>query len=305
MRGRSTWLLLAALIGLGVVAALDALRGGDGEPERVGGVATTSPAADLRRADVRGVLYFTIRSENGCRLRALALPSLQDAASFELEWCGFDVSPEGTVASGPPCGGRGGHVDVFGTPEDPPATFAGCAPAWKPNGDLTFIRHGDVVTPTDVLVRDAARVARFALGEGSRLAVQQLAWLSDVRLAAVVSTRAVVSHVVVMVEDGRPVSEPIFTAAGATIHVSQNGREIFVGGGRDFGFQVFDRRGAFVSGSRFSFPDVAAVADSPDGRWIALARPNNVCIYPVIEPPAREQFPVTCLPFDAVDLAWL
>lgn len=301
MRGRSTWLLLAALIGLGVVAAVDALRGDDREPERVGAVATTSPAADLRRAGVTGLLYFSVRSEGGCRLRALALPGLQDAASFDLEWCRFDISPEGTVASGPPCGGRGGDVDVFGTPEEPPATFAGCAPAWKLNGDLTFIRHGDVVTPTDVLVRDVARFARHALSAG-RLFVAQLAWLTDTRLAVAVSTQ-LRPIVVVVVEEGRAVSEPFLVNALARLQVRRSTQEILVGGG-GAGIEVFDRRGNFLSATRFPFGSIAAVAFSPDERWFALARPGNVCIYPEIEPPPRERFPVACLPFDAVDLAW-
>jgi hypothetical protein len=301
MRGRSTWLLLAALIGLGLVAAVDALRGGDSEPECGRGVATTSPAADLRRADVAGVLYFTVRSGGGCRLRALALPSLQDAASFELEWCRFDVSPEGTVASGPPCGGRGGDVDVFGTPEDPPATFAGCAPAWKPNGDLTFVRDGDVMTPDgDVLVDDAARFARHAIGEKR---ISQLAWLTDTRLAIVVSSQ-VGPSVAVLVERRRVVSEPIFIDFGARLEASRGTLELLIGGG-GAGIQVFDYDGNFISATRFPFGSIAAVAYSPGGSWVALARPGNVCIYPEIKPPPRERFPVACLPFDAVDLAWL
>jgi hypothetical protein len=303
MRGRSTWLLLAALIGLAVVAAVDALRGGDREPERVGTVATTSPAADLRRAGVTGVLYFSVTSEGACILHARTLPSLQNAASFGLQSCIFDVSHEGAVVSGPPCGRRRAPVDVFWTAAQPPTPFAGCAPAWKPNGELTFVRDGDVVTPTETLVQDVTRFARPALGAGGRLAVRQLAWLSDTRLAAVVAARAVASNVVVMVENGRPISEPIFTDQEATIQVSADSEEVFVGGS-NFGVQVFNRNGAFVSGNRFPFLDIAAVAESPEGDWVALARPANVCIYPEIEPPPRERFPVACLPFDAVDLAW-
>jgi hypothetical protein len=40
-------------------------------------------------------------------------------------------------------------------------------------------------------------------------------------------------------------------------------------------------------------------------RWYALARPDNICIHERRNPPPREEFPLTCLPFDVVDLAWI
>jgi hypothetical protein len=79
-------------------------------------------------------------------------------------------------------------------------------------------------------------------------------------------------------------------------------RSYSVGG--EFGGQVFDPQGNFVSASRFPFADLAAVAESPGGRWFAVARPGSVCIYEETEPPPREYFPITCLEADAVDLAW-
>jgi hypothetical protein len=303
MRGRSTWLLLAALIGLGLVATVDALRGGDREPERGRGVATTSPAADLRRADVTGVLYFTVRSGGGCRLRALALPSLQDAASFELEWCRFDVSPAGNVVAGPPCPGRTFEIRSV---DELSSGFQGCAPAWKPNGDLTFVRDGDVLTPEgDVLVEDVAVFARLSFPDGSRLYVREMAWLTETRFVLVVRGTGVhpdLRDVVVLVEDGSRLSGGELNAS--RVHVSRRAQQIFVAYPGS-GLVVYDQRGTVRSPeSRFPFGDIAAAADSPDGRWIALARPGNVCIYEPVEPRPREEFPVACLPFDAVDLAW-
>jgi hypothetical protein len=304
MRGRSTWLLVAALIGLGVVAALDALRGGDREPDRPGAVATTSPAADLRRADVTGVLYFSVRSENGCRLRALALPGLQDAASFVLEWCRFDVSPEGNVVAGRPCPGRTFEIR---SGDELSSGFQGCAPAWKPNGDLTFVRDGDVLTPEgDVLVEDVAVFARSSFPDGSRIYVREMAWLTETRLVLVVRGTGVhpdLRDVVVLVENGSRLSGGELNAS--RVHVSRRAQQIFVAYPGS-GLVVYDQRGTVRSPeSRFPFGDIAAAADSPDGRWIALARPGNVCIYEPVEPRPREEFPVACLPFDAVDLAWL
>lgn len=305
MRGRSTWLLLAALIGLGLVAAVDALRGGDREPERGRGVATTSPAADLRRADVTGVLYFSVRSEGGCRLRALALPGLQDAASFDLEWCRFDVSPNGNVVAGPPCPGRTFEIRSV---DELSSGFQGCAPAWKPGGELTFVRDGDVLTPDgEILFDSLARLARNPFpGERPVLLryVREMAWLTDTRLVAVLrNPTGDVADIVMIFESGRAVPGA-FLPAGSGVYVSREAQEILVAY-PTAGVGVYNRRGVIVSQARFTFPDLAAVAESPDGRWIALARPGNVCIYPEIEPPPRERFPVACLPFDAVDLAWL
>jgi hypothetical protein len=297
---RGTALLVAALVALGIAATVDALRGDDGgEPPPGSATSSTSPQAELRRADVTGMLYFAVR--NPCEVRGVRLPDLSNAVSFTSEFCRFDVNSDRAVAEGPPCPGDGVRVQRIG---EMSREFPGCAPAWRPNGDLTFVLGGDVVDDQEkVLIEGVARFAQNALGRGSRLAVQQLAWLTEERVAVVVTTRNVVSAAVVVVEDDRLVSEPIFAASDANVEVSAD-REEFLVEGDGVGVQVFNRRGAFVSGSRFNFVDVAAAAESPDGRFVALARPGNLCIYEEVDPPPRERFPVTCLPFDAVDLAW-
>jgi hypothetical protein len=298
---RGTALLVAALIAVGIAATVDALRSDDDVGrERVRSAVTTSPAAELRRADVTGMLYFAVRSANRCEVRGLRLPDLSDAVAFTSEFCRFDVNSAGAVVGGPSCPGGGVVVQEI---DESPRGYPGCAPAWRPNGDLTFVLDGDVVNEEKVLIEDVARFAQDALGSGSRLAVQQVAWLTEERVAVVVTRRAVVPAVLVVVEDGKAVSEPIFAESDANIEVSADREEFFVGGD-GFGVQVFNRRGAFVSGSRFNFVDVAAVAESRDGRFVALARPGNLCIYEQTDPPPRERFPVSCLPFDAVDLAW-
>lgn len=264
---------------------------------------TRSSAADLRRADVSGVLYLSVRRERGCRLRALRLPGLQDFASFEFEWCRFDVSSRGHVAAGPPCPRN--RVDV--RPVDALASsWSGCAPAWKPQGELTVVRDGDVRTPEgDVLVKDVALFARSSFPEGSRIYVRELAWLTDTRLALVVrGTRvhADLRDLVMLIEDTRRISSGAINAS--RIHVSRRAQQIFVAHPGS-GLVAYDRRGvALPPESRYPFADIAAAADSPDGRWLALARSGNVCIYEQTETPPRERLPVTCLPFDAVDLAW-
>jgi hypothetical protein len=299
---RGTALLIAAVVALGIAATVDALRSDEGKKPPAPATSSTSPAADLRRADASGVLYAAVRMGNRCRLRALRLPDLSTAASFTSEFCEFDVNAAGEVVVGPPCPGDGVRVQVIAGSS---RAFPGCAPAWTPHGRLTFVLDGDVVSGDELVIRDATRFARKALGDESRLAVRQLAWLTEERVAVVVATRNLARAVIVVVEGDRAVSEPIRMEAEANVGVSNDSQEIFVGGGEGgFGVQVFNRHGAFVSASRFDFADVAAVAESPDGRFFAVARPDNVCIYEEADPPPRERFPVTCLPSDAVDLAW-
>jgi hypothetical protein len=302
--------LLAVVIAIGIAATVDALRSGGEKaaPEQVAPEPTTtrpvqsapSPADEFREAGVSGTVFFTVRSDEGCELHALMLPDLA-GGSFLFDWCRFDVSSEGTIVAGPRCPGRAIEVREVGAVGGSSERFRGCAPAWKPNGQLTFVRDGDVVTPTKTLVRDAARFARQALG--GRLSVREFAWLSNTKMAVLVASSVGFADVIVIIEGGRQVSEPIYVDAGSTFDVSQGSQEI-LSVGRDFGVQVYDWRGAFVAANRFTFSDVGAVAHSPEGRWVALARPGNICIYEDTEPPPRIRTPIDCLPFEAIDLAW-
>lgn len=295
--------IVAVIVAIAVVATVDALRdGGDGQDAPRNATPGAGPppprAAKLRAAGVTGELYFTVETETGCRLRALTLPDLDDAASIELSWCQFDLSREGNVVAGPPCPGR--RFEIWSVTELS-GGFQGCAPAWKPSGELTFVRDGDVLTlEGDVLLEDVARFARNALERGP-LVVRQMTWLSDAALVVLISTRLLDASYVIVIEGNRAVSEPIFADARSTIEVLRP-EEIFVGG--PFGGQVFDREGNFVSTTGIPFSDVAAVAYSPGGSWFAVARPGSVCIYEEKDPPPREYFPITCLQADAVDLAW-
>jgi hypothetical protein len=226
---RASAAIVALVVAIGVAATIDALRdsGDDADSRRPAAPETDAPpprVAKLRGAGVIGELYFTVKTEAGCRLRALSLPSLQDAASFELSWCRFDLSTEGNVVAGPPCPGR--TFEILSV-DELSGGFQGCAPAWRPNGGLTFVRDGDVLTPTgDILVRNVARFARNAVGRG-RLEVRQLAWLSNTRLAVLIGTLAVDHAVVIVIEDDRAVSEPIFADRQDTLDVLRHSQELF------------------------------------------------------------------------------
>lgn len=303
-------LLLVALVAIGIAATVDALRGSEtvrmepGAEETSAEPATTartpSPAEVLSEAEVTGTLYFTLPAEEGCVLHTLALPGLEGANAFPLDHCEFDVSPRGDVVSGGPCPGTDIELRPLG---GPPRHLRGCAPAWTPDGELTYVRDGDVLTlGGGAFVHDVARFARNALGSDN-LAVQQVAWLTETRLAARVTARGVQPSAVVVIEEGKAVSEPLFADRDAQIEISHATEEILVtfSGG---GVEVFGPSGEFVSANRFPFGGISAVSYSPSGRFVTLGRQGNLCIYEETDPPPRERFPLACLPFDVVDLAW-
>ena len=303
-------LIVAILVAIAVAAAVDALRG-DGKavtegraPQQTNTRETRTersetPAEVLSAAGVTGTLYFTLQVEEGCVLHTLALPGLEGANAFLLDRCEFDVSPRGDVVSGGPCPATDIELRPVG---GPPRHIRGCAPAWTPDGELTYVRDGDVLTlGGGTFVHDLGRVARNALGSDSRLDVQQIAWLTDRRLAVRVTTRRV--SVVVVIEGDRAVAEPLFADRAAQLGISHATEEILVtfpGGG----VVVYGPSGEFVSGNRFQLGGITAVSYSPSGRFVALGRQGNLCIYEETDPPPRERFPLACLPFDVVDLSW-
>jgi len=60
-------------------------------------------------------------------------------------------------------------------------------------------------------------------------------------------------------------------------------------------------RGRLGSPEAIQFASNArAIARSPTGDWIAVARPGQVCVFPVL----GQGFPIHCLRGDAVDVAW-
>jgi hypothetical protein len=87
---RGTALLVAAIVGLGVAAGVDALRG-DGNPasgradSTSDHTSTGSVAQKLASRQITGVLHFTVRVRPGqCALRSLALPGLEATSAVDV-----------------------------------------------------------------------------------------------------------------------------------------------------------------------------------------------------------------------------
>jgi hypothetical protein len=98
----------------------------------------------------------------------------------------------------------------------------------QPDGELAFVRDGDVVTPDgEIILDDLALIARRAFPRERPvfvLHVRQTAWLTDTRLVAVLrNPRGEVADIVMIFDDGSVVPGDYFPAGGS-LYVSRRRR---------------------------------------------------------------------------------
>lgn len=235
MGRRVTWIVVGAVAAVALAAAVDAL---DDDPEArltpastrerpaaastSGGVPIAGQEAVrdlLETARASGVLYF---GDRGCRLRTLLLPA--------VEWrpgpnrpvpCRFTVDAEGAVhpdgvridaQSGLRAVCRGSRVTVFDRGRFALASFRdACAPAWRPDASLTFVRDGELVLALErreerVLLSQADLTR--TLGPGSRLL--EVAWFENDTYAAAVRRRR--ETMLAVFRDDELVAPPFFSS---------------------------------------------------------------------------------------------
>lgn len=323
MRGFATWLLVAAVAAIGVVAGVDALRGGErtrAEPRPAApsrGESTTAPAsaeaavsAALREAGIGGVLEFI---DEDCAAYAVSLPDLAARPSRALGDCTFDTT-NATAGYAVDC--SGGQVSIDDPQQAPYAQVrADCPPAWKLDGTPTLLRDGSVVEPhpcpdrgivpmrcTRALLSgdDLVRELRGAGWAGFRFAVEELLWLSDSRAAAIVTARSRDDRgdLLVVFDSRRLVTAPTAAYEDLTaLRLSPSGGFVVAQIADPGGVVVVDRDGAPV---RPLVRHGSALAWSPDEHWIAEATEDGVYIFP-----ADDRTPeVYVLPIVARDLVW-
>jgi hypothetical protein len=323
-----TLLVVAAVVGLAAAAGVDALRGASGqagpraataesgsrttvarpvETEAAAEEPLRDAARELRAGGARGVLTYT---GEDCRLRGLSLPELQP---HPTEGHSCEIAKAAMLRLGPPVGDpqrvlvarcRTGWIELgeLGGP-----TFArgrGCGPAWRPDGVLTAVRKGEVVSlfPPDVLLSsgDLTRALRRAGWPGQRFSVREIAWLRGSRLAAIVRAEdPEVGDLLVVFEGRRLVREPAFAYDGLhDLQASPRGRfasaEIETGG-----LAVVNRLGRPVLAG-FLLGVGHAITWSPDERWAAVAAEDGIDFY---RPGQPSRWPVV-LPVVARDLVW-
>jgi hypothetical protein len=316
------------------VAAIDAFRGGSAAPEGAGtvpppratGVESSQAIANrLRHEGISGLLLYT---NELCTLRAVSLPGLEPAATPGNRGlnCAFSASPDGERAA--TSGGawspdsrrlaicRGATVVVSVASERAPAVdrHRGCVPAWRPDGELTFVRRGELVEASGRAIVPASAIEAAALAhplapELPRRRVEyeivDVAWLEATRVAMLLR--------VGFVAEGRRL-EP-----QSQVIVFEGSRVVGSGDGVGERWVRLDARNGLLAvrpgllldfRGRRVYPllgvgrnGAGAVAVSPDGRWLAVGLPGRVTLLSI--PALRAgRFRSVSLPFAVRDLAW-
>jgi hypothetical protein len=264
-------------------------------------------ARRLQAGGVNGVLYFVDR---GCRLHALRLPSLAAAPAPRGGGCRALVSPE-TAPPGWSLWPRNTalaarcdeHRRVIVTATAGPALpmIGGCAPAWRPDGSMTYIRRGAIVqfprTGRAQVLRSASQLAGAlerlpALSGSSGWRASRVAWLSPVRFAVLASNRR---RTVLAVFSGRRIValNARVPARVQELRASPRGNYVVLGAANRLG--VYDARLRDLPRVR-GFGMLTSVAWSSDERWRAVAQTERI----LLVGPGRS----VVLPLRARDLAW-
>jgi hypothetical protein len=327
MRRWSTALIVVAVAALAVFAAADALRG-HGQPRDAASVpATTRERAPTLRERLRsqGVSGQILYSDQDCILHSLVLPQMVDdvvrgdTGARAFHYCRFGVgggrirdddeliSPDGQLVAR--C--RAGHVEVFiESGERRLSRVPGCAPAWRPDGGLTYARNGEILLGGGVVLISTADLRRAANrhpnvrgvvgGHPVKVGVTALAWFDERRLAAALRIRILgvePQYLLVVFEGRRVVASAVrFTGPLGALVTSPAGSYV-----ADEGGMIMARNGVATDIAE-GLPNGRVVTFSPDDRWVLLVTRNS--IYLVATPVTEAAIRTLRLPVDASDAVW-
>jgi hypothetical protein len=309
--GRWTALVLVGVAALAAVSLGDAIRGNGeeeaGRPERRAPqdrpTTTSGLLAVAERLESRGIgglLYAAIRRGLGCRVEVIALPTLSRSVLTSVDSCRIRVSPTGRVASGGPCGDPDERISS--QTQVGVRMLRGCAPAWRPNGRLTFVRsRGGVVELVEpcASIRPCLRVV-VPQREVSR-PILELAWIDQRRLAALVRYPRQTSSLAVF-EDGR-LTVTDDSAYRLRSYLQPVGARLLVPALESPSVLGFDAGG--LSGPFEALPrnlaDGRAFVASPEGTWVASTAGERVFIYRAADGGPLD--PIE-LDLEAEDLGW-
>lgn len=257
-------------------------------------------AARLRAAGLNGILYSVDR---GCRLHALRLPSLVASAVPRNGGCRALISPAPAPPGwslwprDTPLAARCERRRVIVSPSVGPALpmIGGCAPAWRPDGAISYIRHGSIVqfprTGRAEVVRSREQLARGlqrGLGPGA-WRVGSVAWLDPTRFAVVASAG---SRSALVVFSGLRITSVIskIPAMVTELRASPRGRHVVLRTARGlYLYDVLRKRLRRLRG-------IDAIAWSSDEEWVATGNSERVVFR---RGPTR-----IVLPLGVVDLGW-
>jgi hypothetical protein len=264
-------------------------------------------AGQLRRDDVGGVLYFV---DSKCRLHALRLPSLAAAPAPRAGGCralvspafappGWSLWPRDTPLAAHCDRHRRVVVSAAAGPSLP--MIGGCAPAWRPDGSMTYIRRGAIVqfprTGRAQVLRSRTQLADAlesmpALHGSSGWRARRVAWLGPARFAILASTG---SRSVLAVFSGRRIVAVRSSPPSDAVELRGSPRGNYVVLGSPSGLRVYDARRRDLPRIR-RFGSLVSVAWSTDERWSAVASRKHILL---VGPHTR-----VVLPLHALDLAW-
>lgn len=267
MRRSATAFVVAGLVALALAAGIDALRGErEGRAPPATAEATEPDVASvLDKAGVRGVITY---SDEACRLRAVALPSLRPARAPAVASC-TPLIPGGGIT------------------------------AWKGVVVWSGLGYGTVQ-----VVLSKERISRAIQGapgyEGvGDYAARQAVSLGGNRIGALLEDSAGLDRVLALFAGRRlDVVLPRWRIGGGGLRPSRRGTYLAVFDPGEAGMLVFTRDGEPVS-----LPDVTnphAIAWSPDERWTALATRWSIYVFRSDRSGATIRLPVA----GARDLAW-
>jgi hypothetical protein len=266
VRSRLTWLIIVAVLGVGVAAAVDALPEGDDDESGPAGRSpgTREAAAALRSVGIRGLITY---SDERCRLHAVRLPSLHATRAPAVTSCEPHISTGGILA-------------------------------WE--GDVVWSGLGfgtvQIVLSSERVDRSVSR--RFRLG-GLGLRARQAVALGGQRYVVLVEGEAhdrylaffEVRRLLIAYElpEGREDDVLRPSPGGKYVALLASGRP---------GVSVFTRSGAGVHLPMVSRP--RAIAWSPDDNWTALATLESVYVFRSGE----EENTLARIPLAVRDLNW-
>lgn len=329
MRRGATLLVVVAISAIAMAAGWDALRGGDEPAAQPEAQPREQPDGDeetnyvpLKPAEpdpVRGVLYYT---GEDCELRAAELPDLRPSDAPNWGDCRFTLSPDGTrvgdesTAWDPHADPRRGRlfqvegdtiqVATNAGPEGDP--IRGTAPAWRPDGTLTYFADGEIRDwPGGNTIVHAPRIRMVVLDHPNAPGGQELLgdvqvlehrWLSQDRLVAVLGASVQGGgpslRLVAVFDEGLPHATTNFLELAEGLTVSPHGTYYAVNAD---GIRAYTRDGDEVflpemTGSR-------AVAWSPDEAVMAVATEASVYVFAPGETDRVERLEIV-----ANDLDW-
>ena len=271
-----TWLLVAALGGIGLVAGVDALRSDEAGVMRasVETSEATMPAVDakltarLREAGVAGVITY---SDAGCELHAVTLPDLRPAPAPGIESCEPSIPTGGIVAF---------EGDVV----------------WSGLGFRTV----EVILSQEELGRAIHPRLDLPAAAGPFRAVQAVT-VGSRRLVLADSTYEPRERVLAAFDGKRPSYVHRRWAVGDAerIRPSPGGRYFALLGSDLTGIRLFRRDGRQLLLPQ-PLPAVHAVAWSPEDRWTALATAGAIYVFPT----EQANGPVIRIPLAVHDLDW-